>query len=91
MCENVHNVHSVQYENVITGAIKRNTSDLELRKGKTKVGKQGVRSRYLSKITKYKLNNDLENLISLSVIYRFVGLRYEITQICSINRKRYSN
>ena len=34
-------VNSVKYENVIIGAIKRNTSDLELRKGKTKVGKQG--------------------------------------------------
>ena len=34
--------NSVKYENVIIGAIKRNTSDLELRKGKTKVGKQGV-------------------------------------------------
>ena len=43
---------SVKYENVIIGAIKRNTSDLELRKGKTKVGKQGVRSLYLFEITK---------------------------------------
>ena len=45
-------VNSVKYENVIIGAIKRNTSDLELRKGKTKVGKQGFRSLYLFEITK---------------------------------------
>ena len=36
----------------ITGAIKRNTSNLELQKGKTKVVKQGVRSLYLFEITK---------------------------------------
>ena len=45
-------VYSEKYENVIIGAIKRNTSDLELREGKTKVGKQGVRSLYVFKITK---------------------------------------
>ena len=45
-------VNSIKYENVIIGAIKRNTSDLELWKGKTKVGKQGVRSLYLFEITK---------------------------------------
>ena len=67
------------------GAIKRNTSDLELRKGKTKVGKQGVRSLYIFEITKYKLNNYYENLISFSVMYRFIGLRHEVTEICSIN------
>ena len=39
---------------------------------------------YLFKITKRKLNSDLENLISFSVIYRFIGLRQEITEICSI-------
>ena len=39
-------------ENVIIGAIKRNTSDLEVRKGKTNVGKQCVRSLYLFEITK---------------------------------------
>ena len=33
-------------------AIERNTSDLEHRKGNTKVGKQGVRSLYLFEITK---------------------------------------
>ena len=44
-------VKGVKYENVLIGAIKRNTSDLELRKGKTKVGKQGVRSLYLFEIT----------------------------------------
>ena len=44
--------NSVKYENVIIGAIKHNTSDLELRKGKTKVGKQGVRSLYIFEITK---------------------------------------
>ena len=38
--------------NVIIGAIKRNTSDLELWNGKTKVGKQDVRSLYLFEITK---------------------------------------
>ena len=43
---------SVKYENVVIGAIKRNTSDLELQKGKTKFGKQGVRSLYLFEITK---------------------------------------
>ena len=42
----------VLLENVITGAIKRNTSDLELRLGKTKVRKQGVCSLFLFKITK---------------------------------------
>ena len=46
--------NSVKYENAIIDAIKRNTSDLELRKGKTKVGKQGVHSLYLVKISKYK-------------------------------------
>ena len=51
-------------KNVIIGATKRNTSDLELRRGKSKVGKQGVRSLYLFEITKY----DLENLISFTVI-----------------------
>ena len=44
--------NTVKYENVITGAIKRNTSDLELRKGKTKVVKQGVRPLYLFEIIK---------------------------------------
>ena len=42
--------NSVKYENVIIGAIKRNTFDLELRRRKTKVGKQGVRSLYIFKI-----------------------------------------
>ena len=46
-------VNSVKHENVKIGAIKRNTSDFELRKGKTKVEKQGVRSLYsLFEITK---------------------------------------
>ena len=45
-------MNSVKYENVITGAIKRSMSDLELRKRKTKVGKQGVRSLYLFEIAK---------------------------------------
>ena len=44
--------NSVQYENIIIDANKRNTFDLELWKGKTKVGKQGVRSLYLFKISK---------------------------------------
>ena len=44
--------NSVKYENIIIDANKRNTSDLELQKGKTKVGKQGVRSLYLFKISK---------------------------------------
>ena len=43
-------------------------SDLELQKGNTKVRKQGDRSLYLFEITRYKLNSDLENLISFSVI-----------------------
>ena len=29
----------VEYEKVLTGIIKRNTSDVELRKGKTKISK----------------------------------------------------
>ena len=44
--------NSVKYENVIIGAIKCNTPDLELRRGKTKVGKEGIRSLYLFEITK---------------------------------------
>ena len=83
--------NSVKYENVIIGAMKCNTSDLELWRGKTKVGKKGVHSLYLFEITKYKINSDLENLISFSVIYGFIGLRHEITEICSINRKHCSN
>ena len=42
----------VKYENVTIGTIKRHTSDLELRRGKTKVGEQGVCSLYLFEITK---------------------------------------
>ena len=59
--------------------------------GKQRPEKQGVRSPSLFEITKYKLNSDLENLISFSVINRFIGLRHEITEICSINRKHRSN
>ena len=66
-------------------------SDLELRKRKTKVGKQGVRSLYLFQIAKYNLDSDLENLISFSVIFRFTGLRHEIAEISSINQKHRSN
>ena len=132
-------------------------SDLELQKGKTEVGKQGVRFLYLCEITNSKLNSDLENLQrdaryrchrgkfrslswhfsdtfltliqrglmsyrcnssnpfvkvskkepteifpggngivrlavrSFSVMYRFVGLRHELTKICSINQKHRSN
>ena len=83
--------NSVKYENVIVSALKSNTSDLEHRKGKTKVEKQGVRSLYLFEIARWKLNSDLANLTSFSVIYRFVGLRHEITEICSINQKHRSN
>ena len=43
-------MNSVKYENVITGAIKCNMSDLELEKGKTKVGRQGICSLYLFEI-----------------------------------------
>ena len=43
---------SVKYENVITGAIKRSMSDLELQKRKTMVGIQGVCSLYLFEIAK---------------------------------------
>ena len=71
--DTVDTANSVKYENVIISAIKRNTSDLELRKVKTKVGKQGVPSLYLFEITEQKLNSYLENLISFSVIYRFIG------------------
>ena len=49
-------VNSVKYKNVIIGAIKRSTSDLELTRGKKTVGKQGVRSLYIFEITKYKSN-----------------------------------
>ena len=35
--------NSIKYENTIIGAMKRDTSDLELWKRNTKVGKQGVR------------------------------------------------
>ena len=38
-----------------------------------------------------ELNSDLENFISFSLIYRFIGLQHEITEICSINRKHRSN
>ena len=55
------------------------------------VGKQGLRSLYLLEIAKYKLDSDLENLISFSMICRFIGLRQEIKEICSINRKHRSN
>ena len=68
--------NSIKYENIIIGAIKPNSPDLELRRGKTKVGKQGIRSLYLFEITKYKLNSDLENLISFSVMYTKV---YRVT------------
>ena len=44
-------VNSVKYENAIIGVIKRNTSDLELRKGKTKVWKQRIRSLYFLKLS----------------------------------------
>ena len=73
--------NGVKYENVVTGAINCNMSKLELRKGKTKVGKQGVHSLY--EITKQRLNSDLENLISFSMIYtcRFIGLCHEIAEI----------
>ena len=50
--DTVLTVNTVKYENVIIGAIKHNTSDFELRKGKTKVGKQGVRFLYLFEIAK---------------------------------------
>ena len=43
---------SVKYGTVIISAIKRSISDLELRKGNTKVRKQGTRSLYLFEITK---------------------------------------
>ena len=46
--------NSAKYENIITGAIKCNMSDLELWKGNTKVGKQGVHSLYIFEIAKYK-------------------------------------
>ena len=45
-------LNSVKYENVLIGAIKRNMLDLELRRRKTEVGKQGVRSLYIFEITK---------------------------------------
>ena len=38
-----------------------------------------------------KIKSYLENLINFSVIYRFIGLRQEITEICYINRKHRSN
>ena len=42
--------NSVKYEFVIIGTIKRSTSDLEIRKGDTKVRKQGAGSLYLFEI-----------------------------------------
>ena len=48
--DTVLTMNIVKYENVIICAIKRNTSNLELRKKKTKVGKQGVRFLYLFEI-----------------------------------------
>ena len=69
----------VKYEHDIIDAIKRNTSDLELRKGNRKVGKQGVCTLCL-KLSTWKIT-DLENLISFSVIYRFTGLLHEITDM----------
>ena len=47
--------NSVKYENVIIGAFKRNTLDLELRRMKTEVGKQDVRSLYIFEITPQKM------------------------------------
>ena len=64
-------------------------SDLELQKGKTKVGKQDILL-YLFENTKQNLNTDLENLIGFSVIYRSVGLRYEITEIISIIQNHHT-
>ena len=83
-------LYSVKYENLIIGVIKRSTSYLELPKKNTKVGKKEFRSFYLFEISKYELNSDLENLISFSVIYRFIGLRCE-TEMCSINLKNRLN
>ena len=86
--------NSVKYENVIIGAVKCNTSILELQNRKTKVGKQGVHFLYLFlKNHQKKLNSGkTENLIlSFSVIYRFIGLRHKRTEICSINQKHHSN
>ena len=54
--------NSVNYENIIiVDPINRNTSDLKLRKGRTKLGKQGVRFLYIFRITRYKLNSYLKN------------------------------
>ena len=35
-----------------------------------------------------KTHSDLENLISFSGIYWFIGLRHEITEMCFINWKQ---
>ena len=43
------------------------------------------------KLPNKKINSDLENFISFSVIYRFIGLRHEITEICPISQKHRSN
>ena len=43
---------SVKNKNIIICAIKCNTSDLELAKVNTKVGKQGFRSLYIFEFTK---------------------------------------
>ena len=56
-----------------------------------KFGKQGVHSLYLFEISKQKVHSDQDDLISFSVIYRFIRLRHEITEICSVNRKHRSN
>ena len=52
MLKRLWSANGVKYENEIISAVKRNTFDLELQKGKTKIGKQGARSLYLFEITK---------------------------------------
>ena len=68
--------NSVKYENVIIGAIKRNTSDFNWNSGE---GKQRSKNKAFVLFVYLKLPNksDLDNLISFSVIYRFIGLRHE--------------
>ena len=74
-------MNSVNYENVIIVVIRNETRPLGTPKGNSKVGKQGVLSSYSFEITNSNLHSDLENSISVSVIYMFIRLRNEITDV----------
>ena len=71
--------------------IKHNTSDLELRKGNT--GGPKTRHSFSLFICNYqiKVKQRFREFNKLLVIYKFIGLHHEITEICSINWKHCSN